>query len=111
LLVASAAIYGAVFATEVAFVCDEEDRLQWGTTTEETCTDEPLCEVKVMLDIHMFVFGGSLRLKIGTECLEDRAEPLKFTSFEDPFGLKIGARRLEKHRVNAMNDLRVSFNE
>ena len=65
-----------------------------------------------MLDIHMFVFWGSLRLKIGTECLEDRAEPLKFTSFEDRLRLlKIGARRLEKHRVNAMNDLRVSFNE
>jgi hypothetical protein len=45
-----------------------------------------------MLDIHMFVFWGSLRLKIA-------------------FGLKIGARRLEKLRVNAMNDLRVSFNE
>ena len=46
----------------------------------------------------MFVFWGSLRLKI--TLFEDRAEPLK-----------IGTECLEVLRVNAMNDLRVSFNE
>jgi hypothetical protein len=65
-----------------------------------------------MLDIHMFVFLGSLRLKItlfeDRLRLEDRAEPLKITSFEDRAEpLKIGARRLEELRVSVTNDLRV----
>ena len=49
----------------------------------------------------MFVFLGSLRLKIGTECLEDRAEPLKFTSFEDRLRLED---RAEPLRITSFED-------
>jgi hypothetical protein len=48
LTVAGAAIHRAMFATEITFVCDEEDRLQWSATTEKSCTNEPLCEVEIM---------------------------------------------------------------
>jgi hypothetical protein len=64
-----------MFATQVAFVGYKQHGLQWCASTKETGTDEPLCEVEIMLDIHMFVFLGSLRLKI--TLFEDRAEPLK----------------------------------
>ena len=47
----------------------------------------------------MFVFLGSLRLKI--TLFEDRAEPLKITSFEDRAEpLKIGTECLEVLRVS-----------